>query len=62
MFNIINIEANLPHTISEVICLKCLYRWISVRPIKVFLKDIECPNCGRGFVIETGQSMEEICN
>lgn len=62
MSNIINIEANLPHTISEVICLKCLYRWISVRPIKTRLKNIECPNCGRGFVIETGQSMEEICN
>lgn len=62
MSNIINIEANLPHTISEVICLKCLYKWISVRPIETRLKNIECPNCGRGFVIEIGQSMEEICN
>lgn len=62
MSNIINIEANLPHTISEVICLKCLYRWISVRPSEIWLKNIECPNCGHGYVIETGQSMEEICN
>lgn len=62
MSNIINIEANLPHAISEVICLKCLHRWISVRPIETRLKNIECPNCGHGYVIETGQSMEEICN
>ena len=32
MSNIINIEVNLPHTVSEVICLKCLHRWISIRP------------------------------
>ena len=60
MSNIINIEANLPHTISEVICLKCLHRWISARPIETQLKNIECPNCGRGFVIETGQLMKKL--
>lgn len=60
MSKIINIETNLSHTISEVICLKCLHRWISVRPSEVWLKDIECPNCGRGYVIKTGQPLEEL--
>lgn len=59
MSNIINIEANLPHAISEVICLKCLHRWISVRPSEVWLRNIECPNCGRGYVIKTRQPLEE---
>lgn len=56
---IVNIEDYEPHTVSEVVCLKCLRRWVSVRPTSVLLKDIECPNCGTGFVIETGQNIEE---
>lgn len=52
------IEKNLPHTVSEVICVFCGHRWISVRPTSVLLKHIECP-CGRvGGVIETGQPLE----
>ena len=52
-------EESLPHTVSEVICVKCGARWISVRPAKTLLKTIECPNCGPGYVIETGQELEE---
>lgn len=55
---IINIDANNPHTVSEVICVKCGRRWISVRPENTLLKDLECEDCGKGFVIETGQVME----
>lgn len=58
MNKIIDIEANLPHKVSEVICVKCCKRWISVRPEKTLLQELECPKCGRGFVIETGEEME----
>lgn len=58
MDNIIPIEANLPHKVSEVICVKCGKRWIAVRPEKTLLKSLECENCGPGFVIETGEEMD----
>ena len=29
-----------------------------VRPEETLLKDIDCENCGAGYVIETGQVME----
>lgn len=54
-----NISNYFPHTVTEVICLKCLNRWISVRPITVLLKNLECPKCNCcGFVIETGENIE----
>ena len=59
MVKIITIEENMPHIVSEVICVKCGKRWICVRPETVWLKDIECPNCGAGFVAETGQPIVE---
>ena len=59
MNGIDEIEKNLPHTVSEVICVKCFKRWIAVRPSDVLLKNLECPNCGQGYVIETGQPIEE---
>lgn len=49
----------LPHEVSEVICVNCGKRWIAVRPREVLLKDLECPNCGPGFVIETGEDLEK---
>lgn len=52
-------EARLPHKVSEVICVKCGKRWICVRPDTTLLKDLECERCGRGYVIETGERMEE---
>lgn len=59
MGKIVDIEKLIPHTVSEVICVKCLKRWLAVRPQSVLLKKIECPNCGRGYVIETGQELED---
>ena len=52
-------EEEMPHKLSEVICVHCGKRWISVRPVGTLLKDLECENCGSGFVIETGEVMEE---
>lgn len=55
MGKLISIEENVPHRISEVICLKCLHRWVAVRPETTLLKILEC-QCGAvGFVIETGE-------
>lgn len=52
----ISIEENMPHKVSEVICIDCGYRWIAVRPTDTLLKDLECPQCGvQGYVIETGE-------
>ena len=56
----INIEENIPHKVSEVICINCKYRWIAVRPAKTLLKDLECPQCRQqGYVIETGEVINE---
>lgn len=54
----IPIEQNMPHKVSEVICVKCYTRWLAIRPSKVRLKNLECDNCGKGFVIETGEIMD----
>ena len=44
--------------VSMVICIKCLKRWIALRPIGVQLVDLVCPNCGLpGAVIETGEDL-----
>lgn len=54
----INVNENTPCRVSEVICVKCTYRWLSVRPIATLLKDLECPKCEQqGFVIETGEQI-----
>lgn len=55
-------EENTPHIVQEVVCLKCLHRWIAVRPKGTLLKDLKCANvsylCGvTGFVIATGQEI-----
>ncbi len=58
MGTISSIESNLPHEVAELICLKCLSRWIGVYPEKTPLKDLEC-KCGAvGYVIKTGQTIE----
>jgi len=57
--NITDIESLMPHRLSEVVCLKCLHRWIAVRPESVLLKDLECENCGQGYVIETGEVINQ---
>jgi DNA-directed RNA polymerase subunit RPC12/RpoP len=58
MERVISLNKNMPHKVSEVICAKCGYRWIAVRPEKTSLKDLECKNCGQGFVIETGERID----
>lgn len=58
MGKILDINENQPHVVSEVICVRCCKRFISVRPENILLKDIECPDCGAGAVIETGQSID----
>ncbi len=56
--NIVQLDEYRPHKVSEVICVRCGKRWISVRPAGTLLKEIECPECGEGFVIETGEELE----
>ena len=55
MGKIIDINDNIQHKVTEVICIKCYKRWIAVRPVNTKLKDLECPNCSKGYVIETGE-------
>ena len=58
MGKIIDFEVNMEHEVAELICLKCLHRWIGVYPSATLLKDIEC-TCGAvGYVIKTGQTLE----
>lgn len=45
---------------AELICLKCLNRWVEVYPEETLLKNIEC-KCGEvGCVIKTGQTIETV--
>lgn len=56
----ISIEENLPHKVSEVICINCKCRWIAIRPTNTLLKDLECPQCmQQGYAIETGEIINE---
>lgn len=55
----VNIEDNIEHEVSELICLKCLNRWIGVYPSETPLKQLEC-KCGEiGYVIKTGQILPD---
>lgn len=57
---VIVMQDNTPHIVSEVICVHCGWRWISVRPERTKLKHLECPDCkNQGKVIETGERLEE---
>lgn len=58
MDNLIDFQDSLPHKVSVVICLKCYARWVSVRPEVTKLIDLECQNCGQGYVIETGELID----
>lgn len=50
---------DLPHEVAELICLRCLHRWIGVYPQELKLADMEC-KCGCvGFIIKTGQTIDE---
>ena len=54
------IEEKQSHKVSEVICVKCGKRWIAVRPKTTMLKELECSNCGVGYVIETGEELVKL--
>jgi len=56
---IINLNNYGDFTVSEVICVNCKSRWLSARHSEVYLRNIPCPKCGPGFVIETGEMLEE---
>lgn len=59
--DIIDINNNIPHRVSEVICINCKHRWIAVRPCDSKLKNLECPQCQKkGYVIETGEIFKEL--
>ena len=59
MAELIDINNNIPHKVSEVICIKCLHRWIAVRPVTITLKNLECAWCHeQGYIIETGEVFE----
>ena len=58
---LLSFEDNQPHEIAEVICLKCMKRWIGVYPIDTPLKTLECGKCGEiGYVIKTGQTLPDV--
>ena len=64
MEEVVDIEKNVPHKVSEVMCVNCKERWISVRPCGTLLKYLQCPKCFlQGFVIETGEEIvdEQTC-
>lgn len=59
MSKVLDINENVPHKVSEVICIGCHKRWIAVRPCVTPLRDIECPQCHKqGLVIETGEIID----
>jgi hypothetical protein len=49
----------MPQYAAEVICIKCRKRWIAIYPKGTWLKDLECENCGPGYVIKTGQPLPD---
>lgn len=56
--NVVDIEAFLPHEVTELICLRCRHRWISVHRTNTNLREYQCPRCRRrGTVIHTGQRL-----
>lgn len=54
-----HIEQRIPHTVSEVMCVRCVRRWVSVRPEAVKLKELVCPCCEQaGAAVETGERID----
>lgn len=59
MRKLIDISEKQPHEVAELICIKCYHRYIGVYPSTTLLKDLECENCGKGFIIKTGQTLDD---
>lgn len=52
-----DISEGMPHTVTELICVKCLHRSIHVFPSHIKTKDLEC-SCGEtGYLIRTGEEI-----
>lgn len=59
MGDIIRIEKNMPHVSREIICVKCLARFVSVAPAALLLRNMECGGCGEvGYCVDTGQGVD----
>ena len=56
---ITDISEDMPFRVSETICIRCGLRVLCVRPAVLMLKELECENCGAGFMIETGQILDD---
>ena len=52
---ITDINSLKAHRTLEVICVKCLYRYVAVALAETPLIKYECKDCGPGYVIATGQ-------
>ena len=67
MAEIHRFEEGIDHITSELICINCKHRFLNLRPLTVWLKDLECPNCKEtGYLIETGEVIgtgvyEKVC-
>ena len=67
MGEIHNIEEGIDHIVEELICIECKHRFLDVRPLTSWLKDLECPNCNKmGYLINTGEIVtdgqyEKVC-
>lgn len=59
MGKLIDLDENRPHKVSEVVCLKCLHRWIAMRPVGTLLKELHCPKYGWQCAIETGEEIDD---
>ena len=51
---------NQKYEVCELICLKCLDRWVGVFPSANALKDMECQCGAKGSIIKTGQTLPEL--
>lgn len=54
-----NLDDYRNHIIAETICVKCGHRSIAVYQDGTLLKDLECEACGAGYIILTGENLNE---
>ena len=60
-------EEGIDHIVEELICIECKHRFLDIRPLTSWLKDLECPQCGKmGYLINTGEIVtntqyEKVC-
>lgn len=43
--------------VSKVVCKRCYRKWMAVRLAETPLHELECPECGPGYVEETGDNI-----